>query len=249
MDELTCRHYIRTRADGSITYGFSTAFEQPVDGDIVINESGGRQFEMLGEQNPSLFDGIGLRPVPRYKWTGTDVVMRTPEEIEFEQAPTLHEASQSKINQLTDEFTILLTSGIPYTVTVTLYGDGIDEQRELMFALDNQTRADLTTAKSAFDEGRIKVPFYDKSGFCFDLLKEDIGLFDAVNLLYTGITSKRNLLLRLVQKATTVEEVNAVGWKLPMPEEEQTVYEKHLEVYSPNLMAIVEGYIHNNIPI
>lgn len=71
------KHYIRIDNENNIVHGFSDAFEQPQEGDILINEQGGRQFEFyingniyLGA-NPSLrdFDGKFL-----YKWDGKEVV-------------------------------------------------------------------------------------------------------------------------------------------------------------------------------
>ena len=56
FDMFFNKHYIRVNAEGMIIKGFSDAFEQPIEGDILINEKGGRHFEINGETNPSLFD-------------------------------------------------------------------------------------------------------------------------------------------------------------------------------------------------
>ena len=55
MMEFYNKHYIRV-VDGIVTKGFSDAFEEAVDGDICINEKGGRHFEIDGVINPLMFD-------------------------------------------------------------------------------------------------------------------------------------------------------------------------------------------------
>lgn len=72
------KHYIRTNSDNNITHGFSDAFEKPQDGDILINEQGGRHFELFGQRTvPLTKEGI-----PASKWDGREAVMRTESEIQ-----------------------------------------------------------------------------------------------------------------------------------------------------------------------
>ena len=82
-NQIFNHHYIRTNADGNITTGFSDAFEQPQENDILINNQGGYQFRLFpdGEENPNLitYDGIAL-----YRWTEGTVEQRTEEEIQTE---------------------------------------------------------------------------------------------------------------------------------------------------------------------
>jgi len=76
------KHYIRLDSNNNIVYGFSDAFEQPQEGDICINENGGRHFELNGVINPSLaIDGIY-----RFKYVDGEIVEKTSEEIEAEKA-------------------------------------------------------------------------------------------------------------------------------------------------------------------
>ena len=76
-------HYIRINADNNIITGFSDAFQQPQESDILINDQGGYQFRLFpgGEENPHLFthDGIAL-----YHWTDGKVQQRTEDEIQAE---------------------------------------------------------------------------------------------------------------------------------------------------------------------
>ena len=83
------KHYVTTNERSEIIGGFSDAFRQPSDGDICINEQGGYQFRLIldgeaTEENPSLFDGMSN--IPLYKWTGSEVVRRTEEELDADRA-------------------------------------------------------------------------------------------------------------------------------------------------------------------
>lgn len=75
------KHYIRIES-GNIAKGFSDAFEQPQEGDICINENGGRHFEIDGVINPPQVDG----GVYRYKFVDGTIVLKTLAEIEAEKA-------------------------------------------------------------------------------------------------------------------------------------------------------------------
>ena len=89
IDEINIvhdRHYIRTDAESRIIHGFSSAIEQPEDGDICINEQGGCQFRLIvggvpTEENPPLRDEHG---VPLYRWDVQNEIItaRTPQELE-----------------------------------------------------------------------------------------------------------------------------------------------------------------------
>ena len=73
------KHYVTTDSARTILRGFSTDFEQPNDGDVCINEVGGRHFELNGVINPPMMDYSG---VPLYKLDGGKVVARTQEELD-----------------------------------------------------------------------------------------------------------------------------------------------------------------------
>jgi hypothetical protein len=53
------RHYIRLDGENNLIFGFSDAFEEAVEGDVLITEKGGRHFELDGVINPSLFTNDG----------------------------------------------------------------------------------------------------------------------------------------------------------------------------------------------
>ena len=82
-DQFFNKHYIRVNADGNIIAGFSNAFQQPQESDILINDQGGYQFRLFpdGEENPHLIthEGIAL-----YRWTDGTVHQRTEDEMNAE---------------------------------------------------------------------------------------------------------------------------------------------------------------------
>ena len=81
-NKMENKHYIRIDNQNRIIHGFSDAFEQPQADDILLNENGGRQFEMLvdGEwlTNPQL---LNEWQVSLYKWNGKKVLKRTEQEV------------------------------------------------------------------------------------------------------------------------------------------------------------------------
>ena len=85
MNKSYNHHYIRVREDMAITHGFSDAFMEPQDSDILLNDKGGYQFRLFadGEENPNLYS---MDNIPLYRWTGSEVVVRTEEEIAADRA-------------------------------------------------------------------------------------------------------------------------------------------------------------------
>jgi hypothetical protein len=105
LDEFN-KHYIRIDMENRVIKGFSDAFEQPTDGDICINEQGGRHFELNGVINPPLMEEHG---VYLYKYADSTVQERTADEIQADtkettQAPTINE----RISAIEDAMITLL---------------------------------------------------------------------------------------------------------------------------------------------
>ena len=116
LPEFFNKHYIRIREDSAIIHGFSDAFEQPQDGDILINDRGRRNFRLFpgGTENPPIRDELGI---PLYKWENEQVQERTQKEIQAErdalpppQPPPTTDLSkiQEQIDDLGEAFDILL---------------------------------------------------------------------------------------------------------------------------------------------
>ena len=119
MDFTYNKHYITVNERGEIINGFSDAFRQPTDTDICINEQGGYQFRLIidgkpTEENPPLFDFPFM--IPLYKWTGTDVVKRTDEELAVDREAKARAAENAKWSA-----TRLYEVGEYLTIDNTLY--------------------------------------------------------------------------------------------------------------------------------
>ena len=79
MGNIYYKHYIRLDTENRIIKGFSDAFEQPIDGDICINEQGDMHFKMLGFINPNLENEQNIYI---YKYASGSISERTADEIQ-----------------------------------------------------------------------------------------------------------------------------------------------------------------------
>jgi len=99
----TYKHFIRTDAQNRVIKSFSTAFEQPLPSDILINTEGGRHFEIDDEVNPSLYNE---KWIPLFKYEAGKIVKRTDQEIQVDidalppAPPTLVESLQAETAEL-----------------------------------------------------------------------------------------------------------------------------------------------------
>lgn len=103
MDDYYNGHYIRTDASGNIIDGWSDgphSSRMPTEDDILITDKGGYQFRLTpdGEENPTLFELPGM--IPLYKWTGSEVVRRSEDELEADRAA--YQAAQQKQARLAE---------------------------------------------------------------------------------------------------------------------------------------------------
>lgn len=74
------KHYIRIDASCRVVDGWSDGIRpfEDLTSAICINEEGGHQFRLFGEENPPLFNGY---MIPLYKWENEKVAHRSEEEI------------------------------------------------------------------------------------------------------------------------------------------------------------------------
>ena len=82
------QHYITVNDKNQIIQGFSTAFKQPKETDICINNQGSYQFKLFpqGEDNPALFSFPSN--IPLYKYENNTVIKRSEWEIKAD-TPTM----------------------------------------------------------------------------------------------------------------------------------------------------------------
>ena len=112
-------HYITVR-NGLIVDGFSDAFREPKEGDILINDKGSYQFRLVidgevTEENPILFtmDHISL-----YKYEDGEIVKRSDEEIEEERSQRVPVVVPTLEERVAD-----LEAAMPFRMTKTAYID------------------------------------------------------------------------------------------------------------------------------
>jgi hypothetical protein len=74
-------HYIRTNEAGIVIHGFSDAFEQPQDGDILVLENGPRHFHEAWPEPLRNERGQYL-----FRWIDGQCVERSQEELDAEWA-------------------------------------------------------------------------------------------------------------------------------------------------------------------
>lgn len=90
------QHYIRVDANSIVIYGFTTGFEQPQPGDILLPNEDGRHFRIELRNERGQF---------RYKYVGGVMVQRTQTELDAEWAarPPEPETDAEKIARLESE--------------------------------------------------------------------------------------------------------------------------------------------------
>lgn len=87
------QHYVRVDANSIVVYGFTTGFEQPQPGDILLPNEDGRHFRIELRNERGQF---------RYKYIGGAMVDRTQTELdaEWDARPPAPETDAEKIARL-----------------------------------------------------------------------------------------------------------------------------------------------------
>ena len=104
--------YIRVK-ETNLIKGFSDVFEDPIEGDICIDESDTRHFHIEGETNPTMCNGEG---VYLYKYINGQIIKKTEEEIEAEKKKdpdTKPVTAQEQLDTLCASIDYILLEVIP----------------------------------------------------------------------------------------------------------------------------------------
>jgi len=103
------KHYIRTNEAGTVVHGFSDAFEQPQDGDILVLENGPRHFHEAWPE--SLRNERGQY---RFRWVNGQRVERTQEEldVEWSQRPPEPPSLEERIKVTEDMILSMMLGGM-----------------------------------------------------------------------------------------------------------------------------------------
>ncbi|MGN6715519.1 hypothetical protein [Anaerocolumna jejuensis] len=210
------KHYIRLDANSCIIKGFSDAFEQPEDGDICINQEGGRHFELLGQVNPNLYDGYGC---PIYKYNpATQVISETTnaeKQAGLVARKTLEQVQNEKITELSFLCNKTIESGINVTVS-----NGTQH-----YALKDFDQIEILTLTGDIAAGATEVPYHADGEGCRKYPAEEFMVVSNEARRY--VTYNRtyfNQAKRWIEILTTKEEVNGITWGTPLPEEYDNIF-------------------------
>ena len=207
------KHYIRLDSNNHIIKGFSDAFEQPLETDICINEQGGRQFELNGEINPTLFDGYSCA---KYKYVetenGFEILKTTLQERQEEllNRTTLEQAKADKISELSFICNRTIEAGVNVTVSTG----------QQHFALKDYDQIEILTLTGDVLAGATEVPYHADGEGCRMYSADEFILISNESRRY--ITYNRtyfNQAKKLVESLTTKEEVYSIQWGAPLPKE------------------------------
>jgi hypothetical protein len=121
--------YIRVNEAGVIIHGFSSAFEKPQEGDILITEDGPRHFHLFWPE-PLTYESGQYRGQYRFKWVNGERIERSQAELDAERAarPTAPPSNSEKIAQLeADKLTLMESMAELYEMVLALQNTGAEQ--------------------------------------------------------------------------------------------------------------------------
>ena len=74
MPEFKHKHYVRLNENSEVVHGFSDAFEQANDGDILLCETVERHFGIDQSMPENFLPLHDAQMRPRWKWNGSKIV-------------------------------------------------------------------------------------------------------------------------------------------------------------------------------
>jgi len=167
MDDYYNKHYIRVDERNCIVNGFSNAFEQPQDGDILHNERGGRHFQLriktddggiLSKENPPLYDVYG---VPLYTLIDDMAQQRTPEELDADRPP-LPEPGPDILSIAARSLEVAALSFVALAQTSELFDDvTILENADMFAEWPIETGLEVKRGTILWDDGALYRALHD----------------------------------------------------------------------------------------
>jgi len=154
MDEqFFNRHYVSINEQSHIVSGFSDAFQQPCETDILTNDKGGRHFRLSpdGEDSPPLFNNDGI---PLYKWDASascenepwlGIVTRTENDVEIDLIPSLR---QLKVNEIDRAREAVINAGVSVSTS----------RGEFNFSLTDRDQMNLDASFGALTRAQAGMP-------------------------------------------------------------------------------------------
>jgi hypothetical protein len=140
------KHFIRVNEAGTIVYGFSSAFEEPQDGDILVESDTGRHFNSILTDDQGNFI---------YKWDGTKMVVRTQDEIyplSFWKQKKIEEVMNQRDSEILAGF---LTNAVVSTPNILMGYDPVDRNNYQALATMLNLDPAMTSVNFLTDHGMV----------------------------------------------------------------------------------------------
>lgn len=191
MDEYN-KHYIRLDENNNIIRGFSNVFEEPQEGDICINEQGGRHFELNGVINPRLINESGIF---LFRYENGKVIAKTPDEL----LPALDQMRQEKL------------AVVGRMCQNTIYA-GV-EVGGRHYSLSEHDQIELMGQSDAIKQGVVSVPYHADGELCRLYTAEEfseIATAATAHIFYHRTYC--NHLNAWIRRSTTVDEVSGIAY-------------------------------------
>ena len=148
------KHYIRLDSDGYIIHAFSDAFEQPIDGDICIEEHGARQLVVNGVTNPTMFSS---NRNPLYRYVNNQIVS--------EEKINKQSLLDSKIASLNESCRIAIEAGFYWNEKLFKAAENPDQTNIALAGLQFITTAESVIPWETKDNEVVNLNFEDFQSF------------------------------------------------------------------------------------
>lgn len=178
-------------------------YTTPADltGWMKIDEGTGDRYNLC--QSNYFPDGLyTIDTIPRYKWDGSEVILRTEEEIEADRMVLL--LPQTRANKETELSTTCNK--------IIMAGMDVETSKGLEhFSLQGTDQINLTTATNAIQQGFTEYPYHADGELCRMFTAEEIlSIADAATKHKLYHTTLCNHLLTWVRRAETKEELDGI---------------------------------------
>jgi hypothetical protein len=185
------KHYIRTNEAGMVVHGFSSAFEQPLEGDILHAENVGRHFTLQIRNEHGQF---------KYKWHNDELVERTEAEM-FD----INAYKTARITELNTACNSTILAGF----TSSALGDPRD------YDFDYEAQTNLGGMLNAITAGIVTEPIYWKASGSPTLHSlEEFKMLFADGLVHkNGLIAQYWVLKGQVLAATDKQEIDGIVWE------------------------------------
>lgn len=189
------KHYIRLDSDGYIIKAYSDAFEQPIDGDICIEEHGARQLVVNGVTNPTMFSS---NRNPLYRYVNNQIVS--------EEKINKQSLLDSKIASLNESCRIAIEAGFYWNEKLFKAAENPDQTNIALAGLQFITTAESVIPWETADNEVVMLNFEDFISFSQNFADHKFSQLGKVKTL------KAQVLGLDINSETFVEDLNVIVW-------------------------------------